>query len=121
MTRINDRLLIQKVEADVVVMDEVTGTEITVPERRVFQLMQEWTVLTAALTLNPDAAASRADVGPTLVLRGEPHVIELVDFQAGEEIRIRQEDWGKVRDTLHYFSGIELDAANHVETMERGL
>lgn len=101
MTRINDRLLIQAVESDLVVLDETVGAEILVPEQRRHQFWIEFDRL-ATLCRSGEDCHHRTEVGPTLILRSDPSRIEVIDLSGGDEVAFPEASWDAATSALRY-------------------
>lgn len=103
MTRLNDHQLIQRVDDDIVIIDEARGEEVLIPGRRVanFQASIDYLIEAAASS----EEEHRQDCGPTLQVHGDASKIEVVDLSAGEDVTIRAEDWDRFRTALDYLAG----------------
>jgi len=67
MTRINDRLLVQNVDGDVVILDEHTGAEIVIPRAQLWHTaMAVWSVATA----DPEPERPVTDPTPIVGMSG---------------------------------------------------
>lgn len=105
MTRLNDHQLIQRVDDDIVLIDESRGEEVLIPARRVENFRSAVEYLVDACATSEEE--HRQDCGPTLQVHGDQSKIEVVDLSAGEDVAVPSEDWQLLIDALRYLSGAE--------------
>lgn len=108
MTRINDALLVQRVDDDLVLLNESTGAEVLIEERRRAAFFRVVQAATSFGREHPDREY-RDEVGPTLHVVADAGRLEVRCLKTGEEVAVAEPDWDALTAALQYLTRNDFD------------